>query len=74
MPRARTAFRAHRCSLRDQAMATVAALANVRFVVVSGNHITMIFGDDAHQIIEVMTAFLHEGHEAIANDGPSVSA
>lgn len=60
--------------LRDQAMATVAALANGRFVAVSGNHITMIYGEGARQIIEAITAFLQEGHEAIANDGPSVSA
>jgi hypothetical protein len=41
---------------------------------VSGNHITMIYGEGARQIIEAITAFLQEGHEAIANDGPSVSA
>ena len=59
---------------RDQAMATVAALANGRYVAVSGDHITMIYGEGARQIVEAITAFLQEGHDPIANADPSVSA
>jgi pimeloyl-ACP methyl ester carboxylesterase len=51
---------------RDQAMATVVALANARYVAVSGDHITMIYGEGARQIVEAITAFLQESHDAIA--------
>ena len=51
---------------RDQAMATIAALANGRYVAVSGDHITMIYGAGARQIVEAITAFLQEGHDPIA--------
>ncbi|MGE5755642.1 MAG: alpha/beta fold hydrolase [Planctomycetaceae bacterium] len=51
---------------RDLAMATVAALANARYLAVSGNHVTMIYGEGARQVVEAITAFLQEGHDAIA--------
>ena len=52
---------------RDQAMATVAVPANGRYVAVSGDHITMIYGlGGARQIVEAITAFLQEGHDPIA--------
>ena len=51
---------------RDQALATVAALANGRYVAVSGDHITMTYGAGARQIVEAITAFLQEGHDPIA--------
>jgi pimeloyl-ACP methyl ester carboxylesterase len=49
----------------DRAIATVEALANVRYVAVSGNHITMLFGHNAHRVVEAMTTFLHEGDDDV---------
>jgi pimeloyl-ACP methyl ester carboxylesterase len=37
-----------------------------RYIAVSGDHITMIYGAGARQIVAATTAFLQEGHETIA--------
>jgi pimeloyl-ACP methyl ester carboxylesterase len=37
-----------------------------RYIAVSGDHITMIYGAGARQIVAAITAFLQEGHETIA--------
>ncbi|MBV8555574.1 MAG: hypothetical protein JO116_08410, partial [Planctomycetaceae bacterium] len=55
----------------DRARATVEALANVRYVAVPGNHITMLFGHNAQRVVEAMTAFLHEGDDDVHSLGRS---
>jgi pimeloyl-ACP methyl ester carboxylesterase len=46
---------------REQALATVNALADCRYVAVPGNHMTMLYGDQLHQTIDAITAFVREG-------------
>ena len=43
---------------REHAQATVAALADARYVEIPGNHITMLFGDNAPCIVGAITAFV----------------
>ncbi len=47
---------------RAQATATVEALANGRYQAVAGNHITMIFGEHAHEVARAI-------HEFVSEDG-----
>lgn len=44
----------------DQARTTTAALADCRSIEVPGNHITMLYGAGARQIVEAITEFLGE--------------
>jgi pimeloyl-ACP methyl ester carboxylesterase len=46
---------------RDQALATVAAVADGHYVAVSGNHITMVFGDHALRVAGAIGVFAAEG-------------
>ena len=46
----------------EQAQATIARLADCRFVEVPGNHMTMLYGAGARRIVAEITAFL--GHES----------
>ena len=59
----------HRSCRCDRAMATVEALANVRYVAVPGNHITMLFGHNVHRVVEAMTTFLHEAMMTFIRSG-----
>jgi pimeloyl-ACP methyl ester carboxylesterase len=43
---------------RENAQATVAALADARYVEIPGNHVTMLFGENARHMAEVITAFV----------------
>lgn len=45
---------------KEQAMATVNAVANGRYVEIPGNHMTMIFGEGAKKMVETITAFVQE--------------
>jgi hypothetical protein len=45
---------------REHAQATVAALANARYAEVPGNHMTMLFGDNAKCLVNEITAFVRE--------------
>jgi pimeloyl-ACP methyl ester carboxylesterase len=45
---------------RQQALETVEALPNARYVAVSGHHYTMMFGDGAAQAVEAITGLLCE--------------
>jgi pimeloyl-ACP methyl ester carboxylesterase len=45
---------------RENALATVNAVANGRYVEIPGNHWTMVFGDSARIMVEAITAFVHE--------------
>ena len=45
---------------RTQALETVRALPNGRYVAVSGHHYTMMFGDGAAQAVEAITGLLSE--------------
>jgi pimeloyl-ACP methyl ester carboxylesterase len=45
---------------RDQALATVAALADGHYVAVPGNHITMVFGDNARRVAGAIATFAAE--------------
>ncbi|MGA9772143.1 MAG: alpha/beta hydrolase [Blastocatellia bacterium] len=42
----------------EQAKATTEALANCRYVEVPGNHMTMLFGEGAHRIVESISQFV----------------
>ena len=46
---------------QDQALATVAALADGHYVAVPGNHITMVFGDNARRVAGAIATFAAEG-------------
>jgi pimeloyl-ACP methyl ester carboxylesterase len=46
---------------QDQALATVAALADGHYVAVPGNHITMVFGDNARKVAGAIATFAAEG-------------
>ncbi len=48
---------------REQALATVRALADCRYVAVPGNHITMLYGNQLRQTIEAITAFVQDGQD-----------
>ena len=52
---------------RDQALATVAALPNCRYVQVPGNHMTMLYAEGARRIVETIEAF-------VAGDGAAAGA
>lgn len=42
----------------EQAQATVKALPDCRYVEIPGNHMTMLFGQGAHRIVEAITDFI----------------
>jgi pimeloyl-ACP methyl ester carboxylesterase len=42
---------------RDQALATVEALKDGRYLTVAGNHITMLFGNNSHAVAAAISAF-----------------
>jgi hypothetical protein len=44
----------------EQVMATVAALSNCSYASVRGNHVTMIFGEHAHQVAAAIRKFVVE--------------
>jgi pimeloyl-ACP methyl ester carboxylesterase len=52
---------------RAQALATVHALGNGHFMEVSGNHITMIFGDHARQVAAAIRTFVLECGRALGS-------
>ena len=45
----------------DEAQATAAEFPNCRYVQVPGNHVTMVIGDNAPIVVDVITEFLSEG-------------
>jgi len=45
----------------EQAMAMAATLADCRYVEIPGNHMTMLFGEGAHRIVEAVTEFIKAG-------------
>jgi pimeloyl-ACP methyl ester carboxylesterase len=53
----------------DDARATVAALADGRYIKVSGNHMTMLYGAGAAQIVDAITAFVRQGRIAKSDPG-----
>ncbi len=57
---------------RQQAMATVEALEYGSYLAVAGNHITMIFGDNAHAVAAAIGAFA-SGDEAEKANRPRTS-
>lgn len=48
----------------EAAQETVTLLNHGRYVLVSGNHITMLYGEGAKQIVEVITSFVTEENHA----------
>jgi pimeloyl-ACP methyl ester carboxylesterase len=50
---------------REQALATVRALADCRYVAVPGNHITMLYSDQLHQTIDAITAFVQDSPDPL---------
>ncbi|MFH0351958.1 MAG: alpha/beta fold hydrolase [Chromatiales bacterium] len=45
---------------REQAQATVKALANCRYIEIPGNHMTMLYGEGAQRLVETVTTFVGE--------------
>lgn len=43
---------------RDNALATVDAMADAQYVEIPGNHVTMLFGENAPYTVEAITAFV----------------
>ncbi len=43
---------------RENALATVEALADARYVEIPGNHVTMLFGEGSQHMVKAITAFL----------------
>lgn len=43
---------------RENAQATAEALADARYVEIPGNHVTMLFGENSHHMVEAITAFV----------------
>lgn len=43
---------------RENALATVKALADARYVEIPGNHVTMLFGEGSKHTVAAITAFL----------------